>query len=276
MGENRGSLPGMSDAESKQAERFLVRIANHPFLVGALAVLGVLATLATIWFAFTRDTVPEFLAKRGVTMDAFQILVVLLALLCIQVPTVAVWGLREMRSSRIPPPPVAVLGDADTPSRYGTVKVEFTWQLGARFDDDSRPEYKGWWHAVFIPTVINGRRASIGTAAYIDIERAGAIRSRLRAEIAQHNKHEHYSYLAPHSQSAVPVYLQLKEMTYLWVDSGRSTRRQLSKGTYVTDSVFFEDVNLRIQLKPGSHRIRAVLVIDETDFCSEWRDFTVE
>jgi len=68
---------------------------EHPWVVRGLALLGILASLATIWVVFTRDTVPEFLAKRGVTqVDTYHLVVVLLLLSGLLLAMIVVQAVR--------------------------------------------------------------------------------------------------------------------------------------------------------------------------------------
>jgi hypothetical protein len=143
--------------------------------------------------------------------------------------------------------------------------------------NDSRLEYRNWTHVVFMSETIAGSATRV--RAFIDLKHGTRV-TRTRAEIAGHGWHSHEAAIKRGEQYSVPVFLTLDQRVVLWIDEQTPrlgyTPPKMLEGSYITDSVFFDDPFLRRPLLTGQYSLRVILVMEGGEVDSTWNVFDVD
>ncbi len=168
--------------------------------------------------------------------------------------------------------------------RQETITCQLGWRVPLDNPADPRPDYRRWVHASFMVTRRDGVELT-KARAYLEIQ--GTLNpDRARAYIGAADKYGHEIKVRSGEQYQIPAFLVLEEDCHLWIDTQAgiffnnpvALAHITNQGSYLTNELFFTNLNLRQPLAVGSYQIQLVLRLEghNDEFKTGFRTFRVE
>ena len=231
------------------------------------------------YFAYFYEGMPLSVVITEVIAASALMSIVLIALLIIGHNYIGWPRFHPLRQRLMMSDPVVGVGKegGTNPAEVQQLQESIVTMLEWRDPDqtDSRPEYRGWTHVIF---VLDGRKKQ-PARAYVEFTNVNrGTTDRIPVHISDSNWHvRNLTNLIPGSQYGVWVFLDLNKSVQLTIDGADWVGKKpwLEAGAYLTDHAFMTRLH-RQRLATGVYRATVVLSIGDVEAAYEHRTTTRE